>query len=198
MYIKKAAQAARQAYIDYKKMMYENKMIPPEAISALSGESGTTTGKQAEPSGDAVTTIGLIGHAYLLYDEHINYRLISRLGEYGIKILTPEMLTGKQLEDAINRSVGSTYWTYEEEVVGAGEHFLQSGVDGIIGIMAFGCGPDSLMMDMVHRRANRLKNTPFMCLTLEEHTSETGIITRLEAFLDMISIRKRRQQEVCV
>jgi predicted nucleotide-binding protein (sugar kinase/HSP70/actin superfamily) len=54
------------------------------------------------------------------------------------------------------------------------------------------------MMDMIHRQANRLKTTPFMCLTLEEHTSEAGVITRLEAFLDMIYRRKRRQEEVCV
>jgi len=196
--IKRAAQTAWQAYIDYKKMMHENKLIPPEAISALSGNSDTAFEQRIEPSGNTTMTIGLIGHAYLLYDEHINYRLINRLGQYGIRILTPEMLTGQQLEDAINSSVGSSYWTYEEEVVGAGEHFLQSKIDGIIGVMAFGCGPDSLMMDMVHRRANRSKNTPFMCLTLEEHTSETGIVTRLEAFLDMISIRKRRRAEVCV
>jgi len=54
------------------------------------------------------------------------------------------------------------------------------------------------MMDMVHRQANRLKSTPFMCLTLEEHTSEAGVITRLEAFLDMIHRRKRRQVSLCV
>ena len=75
---------------------------------------------------------------------------------------------------------------------------MQSGADGVIGIMTFGCGPDSLMMDMVHRQAARLKMTPFMSLTLEEHTAEGGIVTRLEAFLDMIYRRKRRRVEVCV
>jgi len=64
--------------------------------------------------------------------------------------------------------------------------------------MAFGCGPDSLMMDMVQRQATRLRTTPFMSLTVEEHTAEAGIVTRLEAFLDMMYRRKRRQVEVCV
>jgi len=64
--------------------------------------------------------------------------------------------------------------------------------------MAFGCGPDSLMMDMVHRQAAKLRNATFMNLTLDEHTAETGIITRLEAFLDMIYRRKRKQVETCV
>jgi predicted nucleotide-binding protein (sugar kinase/HSP70/actin superfamily) len=53
-------------------------------------------------------------------------------------------------------------------------------------------------MDMVQRQAIRLKTTPFMSLTLEEHTGEAGVVTRLEAFLDMIQRKKRRGAEVCV
>jgi len=104
----------------------------------------------------------------------------------------------EELESATAKLVGSAYWTYEHEVVGAGQHYLESGADGVIGIMTFGCGPDSVMMDMLHRQAARLRTTPFMCLTLEEHTAEAGIVTRLEAFLDMIRRSKRRQVEVCV
>jgi len=37
-----------------------------------------------------------------------------------------------------------------------------------------------------------------MSLTLEEHTAEAGIVTRLEAFLDMIHRRKRSQVKTCV
>ncbi len=74
---------------------------------------------------------------------------------------------------------------------------MQSGADGVIGIMTFGCGPDSLMMDMVRRQAGKLGGTPFMCLTLEEHTAEAGMVTRLEAFTDMI-YRRRKKVAVCV
>ena len=101
------------------------------------------------------------------------------------------MLTTAELESAINRLVGKAYWTYEEDVVGAGEHYLKSGADGVIGVMAFGCGPDSIMMDMVRQQARRLGTTAFMSLTLEEHTADAGVVTRLEAFLDMIHRRKR-------
>ena len=54
------------------------------------------------------------------------------------------------------------------------------------------------MMDMVQRQAIRLRTTPFMSLTLEEHTAEAGVVTRLEAFLDMIYRRNRKQADVCV
>jgi predicted nucleotide-binding protein (sugar kinase/HSP70/actin superfamily) len=54
------------------------------------------------------------------------------------------------------------------------------------------------MMDMVRRQAARLRTTPFMSLTLDEHTAEAGVVTRLEAFLDMIYRKKRKQVEICV
>jgi predicted nucleotide-binding protein (sugar kinase/HSP70/actin superfamily) len=196
--VKRAAVAAWQAHLSYRELMSRQGLTPPQAIDNISGTSATKLNVPPEPQSTTQATIGLIGHAYLLYDEHINYQIVHRLQQSGNIVLTPEMLGRQELEAAVARTVGTAYWTYEEDVVGAGSHYLQNGVDGVIGIMAFGCGPDSLMMDMIHRQANRLKTTPFMCLTLEEHTSEAGVITRLEAFLDMIYRRKRKQEKVCV
>jgi predicted nucleotide-binding protein (sugar kinase/HSP70/actin superfamily) len=114
----------------------------------------------------------------------------------GCKVLTPEMVRKEDIEAAITTQVEKAYWTYEDEVVGAGGHYLESEVDGVIGLVAFGCGPDSLMMSIVQRYAKQV-GKPFMLLTLDEHTSETGLLTRLEAFLDMIR-RGRRAEVRCV
>lgn len=190
--VRRAAIAAEQAYRNYRRLMSSRGLTPPQAIAEISGEA------EAKTPPSTPTTIALIGHPYLLYDEHVNHRLIYRLEQAGMRILTPEMLTADELQVATNRLVGGAYWTYEEEVVGAGERYLTSHVDGVIGLMPFGCGPDSLMMDMVRRRAASLKTSAFMSLTLEEHTAETGILTRLEAFLDMIQRKKRRGVTRCV
>ena len=194
--VRRASLAAWQAHLNYRQLMSRYGLTPPQAIGRIFSESEPITNSSNPTSTQA--TIAIIGHPYFLYDEHINHRLIHRLEQAHYKVLTPEMLTATELESAIARLVGRAYWTYEEEVVGAGEHYLKSGADGVIGIMTFGCGPDSLMMDVVHRQAARLRATPFMSLTLEEHTAEGGIVTRLEAFLDMIHRKKRRQVEVCV
>lgn len=188
--VRKAALAAWQAHLEYKKLMVNESLTPPQAIARIS-EAETPSPNPAQAA------IALVGHPYLLYDELINHRLTHRLEQAGYRVLAPEMLTTEQLEIAITRLTGRPYWTYEEEVVGSGGHYLESGVEGVIGMVAFGCGPDSLMMDMVQRQAIRLKTTPFMNLTLEEHTAEAGVVTRLEAFLDMIQRRKRRGAEVC-
>ncbi|MFC1870930.1 acyl-CoA dehydratase activase-related protein [Chloroflexota bacterium] len=192
--VRQAALAAWQAHLEYQMLLSNRKLTSPRAIDILSDSDGSKT-TPGEP-GISRGTVALIGHPYLLYDEHINHRLIHHLEQAHYTVLTPEMVNTTQLEASIARLAGRAYWTYEEEVVGAGGHYLESGVDGIIGIMAFGCGPDSVMMDTVRRQASRLKSTPFMSLTIEEHTAAAGLMTRLEAFLDMIQIRKRKP--ICV
>ncbi|MFC2016864.1 acyl-CoA dehydratase activase-related protein [Chloroflexota bacterium] len=196
--VRQATIAAWQAHLNYKQLMSSHSLTPPQAIERISGILEVKPETHSSQSISTRGTIAIVGHPYLLYDEHINHRLIHRLEQAGYKVLTPEMLTNEELELATVRGVSRTYWTYEEEVVGAGEHYLENGADGIIGVIAFGCGPDSLMMDTVRRHAAKLRATAFMSLTLEEHTAEAGVVTRLEAFLDMIYRRKRSQVKVCV
>ncbi len=194
--IKKAGMAAWQAYLDYRQTMANQGLTPPEAIAKIIGLPGTGRIENAGKPSSFNTTIALIGHPYLLYDEYINYRFIKRLKQEGHRVVMPEMITAHELESAINNITIGAYWTYEEEVVGAAGYYLQNAVDGIIGIMAFGCGPDSLMMDIVRRQAAANGSIPFMCLTVDEHTAEAGIVTRLEAFTDMM--RRRIKTKLCV
>jgi len=196
--VRRASLAAWQAYLNYKQLMCNHGLTPLQAIERISGIPEAEPRAHSSYLTSTQATIALIGHPYLLYDEHINHRLIHRLEQARCKVLTPEMLTEDELKSAIVKLVGRAYWTYEEEVGGAGWHYLQGGAEGVIGIMTFGCGPDSLMMDTVRRQASRLMTTPFMSLTLEEHTTEGGIVTRLEAFLDMIQRKKMKRVKVCV
>ena len=196
--VRRASIAAWQTHLNYRQLMSSYELTPPQAIARLFGSPQTEPKTSLSHSDSTQTNIAIVGHPYLLYDEHINHRLIRRLEQANYRVLTPEMLTTEQLESATAKLVGRAYWTYEEEVVGAGGYYLKNGADGVIGIMTFGCGPDSLMMDTLHRQAARLRTTPFMSLTIEEHTAEAGVVTRLEAFLDMIYRRKRGEVKTCV
>jgi len=191
--VNRAARAAWQSYWDYRKFMSSSGITATQALGVLArGEGGETPRKTGNKG-----NIAVIGHPYLLYDEHVNHRIIHRLEQAGYRVLTPEMLTPAQVEPVISRLVGRPYWTYEEDVVGAGGCYLESEITGVIGLSTFGCGPDSLMMNIVHRYAVSNSAVPFMSLTLEEHTAETGIVTRLEAFLDMIQRSRRHKVETC-
>ena len=60
-------------------------------------------------------------------------------------------------------------------------------MDGILYVEAFGCGPDSMIEDLSARYVRRDRKIPFQVLTLDEHSGTAGVMTRLEAFVDMIS-----------
>ena len=104
------------------------------------------------------------------------------------------MISLEDLNEGISRLVGKPYFTYEREVVGAGGYYLAGDVDGIISVVAFGCGPDSMMIELVTRAARREFNKPLMSITIDEHTAEAGLVTRLEAFVDMLQRRLARQE----
>jgi predicted nucleotide-binding protein (sugar kinase/HSP70/actin superfamily) len=66
----------------------------------------------------------------------------------------------------------------------------------VIGVVPFGCGPDSAMTEVLYLYTKRNKSAPFMILTLDEHSGEAGMITRLEAFIDMIRWRRKRPSKM--
>ena len=59
-------------------------------------------------------------------------------------------------------------------------------------VVSFGCGPDSLICELIERFYKRQQQIPVLLLTLDEHTGEAGIITRLEAFVDMLRWREAK------
>ena len=76
-------------------------------------------------------------------------------------------------------------------MTGAAGHYLKDpNIDGLLSLTAFGCGPDSLMIERITRYAKKYRK-PLLNLTVDEHTGEAGFVTRLEAFTDMLFRKKR-------
>ncbi len=137
-------------------------------------------------------TVALISHGYNIYDDRVSMKIFDKLEKLGVKAYTYEQLTSEQLEEGLSTlGVDSAYWANEYEMTGSAGHYLKnSKIDGIITITAFGCGPDSIMVDRIFRNAKNF-DKPVLGLTIDEHTGEAGFITRVEAFTDML-LRKKR------
>ena len=194
--IKGAWQAALLAEQEYRRVMAQG-LTPPEAIRALLGEEehleGETgqLGRSRADSAAADVTVAVIGHPYNIYDRYINHSLIGRLRQLGARVVAAETAPPGALDAGTARLVGRPYWTFEDEVVGAAGHYLYAGVDGVVCLVCFGCGPDSLMVDVIQRAAKQRGSVPLVTLTIDEHTGEAGLVTRLEAFIDMVRRRRR-------
>ncbi len=194
--IDKALDLALTRDRDYQALMRSG-LTPPEAIHRLFPDQAFKP-SVVKASGTVMPTarplvIALIGHPYNIYDEYVNHNLVGRLRAMNVKLVTPEMVSMEGLDRGIAALVDRPYFTYEREVVGAGGYYLMGDVDGIISVVAFGCGPDSLMIDIVTRAAKRRWRKPLMNITIDEHTAEAGLVTRLEAFVDMLQRRLSRQ-----
>lgn len=134
--------------------------------------------------------IALIGHSYNIYDDFLNLGIIKKLQGLGVNVATQEMVPQKASLGIASKVSGDLYWTYGKEILGASLYFVEKGVDGIIFIISFPCGPDSLIVEYTIRQIKG--QVPILSLVIDEHQAETGIITRLESFIDLIKMRKKR------
>lgn len=180
----KVAAAFRKSVSQHKHFTgrVESGILPERAF----GDRRENTSAKAESG----VHVALVGHPYNIYDSFINMNLIKRLEDSKIRVLTADNVP----ETIINRYAGTLnkklFWTLGRRMIGSAYHFLDNtAVMGIIHVASFACGPDSMTGELIERKARRSGNKPFLNLTLDEHTGEAGIVTRIEAFLDMIGMQ---------
>lgn len=137
-------------------------------------------------------SVVIMAHGYNLFDERISMGLIKKLDKMGVKTYTGLNVSKEDSINSIQKLGEIQYWANELDLTGTASYYmLNNKVDGIIALSAFGCGPDSLMVDEIQYHATE-RNLPMMHLTIDEHTGEAGFVTRIEAFVDMLIRRKRK------
>lgn len=161
--------------------------LPHESIERMEQGIAGQNLFTAQPGG---LTIALIGHGYNIYDTYISMNVIAKLREMGVRVVTPDNLKETLVEERAGQLPKRLFWTLGKRMIGSAFHFMGSdSIDGIIHVASFGCGPDSFTGEIIERHLRRKGNLPFLNLTVDEHTGEAGVITRLEAFVDMIRWR---------
>ena len=141
-------------------------------------------------------SVVIMAHGYNLFDERISMRILKKLEKMGVKAYTSLNVTKENALESINKLGEIQYWANELDLTGTAAYYmLNHKVDGIIALSAFGCGPDSLMVDEIQYHANEY-NMPMIHLTIDEHTGEAGFVTRLEAFVDMLMRKKRKSLQL--
>jgi len=140
--------------------------------------------------------IGVIGHHYNVYDTFTTMSLLERLGSMGVDVVTADMVPVKMRDEELKRLPKDIYWSYEQEVAGAILACTRRKlVDGIIFMISFPCGPDSIIRVLCEQENKAMGNMPMLTLIMDEHTGEGGFLTRIEAFVDMLRRRKNQAGE---
>ncbi len=146
----------------------------------------------ANPSNRGLT-FGLLGHPYCLYDSCFNFGLLDYLSRQGIQVLTPEMTPPFLKGVGSGKLTKDLFWTMGRTQFDALDWMLgdtSPGVDGFIQVASFACGPEAIVGDLLERKIKAAQK-PLLKLNFEEQSGEVGFITRLEAFIDLVSYRSK-------
>lgn len=140
--------------------------------------------------------VGIVGEYYTIMEPFSNHYIEKELAQMGIvvdrwmnvtnSLFNPE---AKKIKDYIKNyakyHMGATsMWTIDKAL-----EFAKKGYDGLIHVKSFGCTPEMDAMPVLQNISNDYK-IPILYFSFDSQTSDTGIKTRLEAFYDMIIMRK--------
>jgi predicted nucleotide-binding protein (sugar kinase/HSP70/actin superfamily) len=136
--------------------------------------------------------IAVVGHPYIINDDYISAQLIKKLNKKNVRVSTSDMVSMETINSELKILEKTPHWMMSNRVLGAAlSYSKRKDVDGIIYITPFGCSPDSLMKENMITHIGNKK--PLLTITVDEHTGDAGIITRIEAFLDMISWKCKKK-----
>ncbi|MFW5936746.1 MAG: hypothetical protein ACOCS6_01690 [Desulfosalsimonas sp.] len=153
--------------------------------------------------------IGLIGEVSLLRDRQLNQNMEQILGHRGVEIKN-FFLLGGEIGNNFGLSLGNRKNTakhlarvarpyLESEVGGHARDSVahtincaRAGFDAMVHLCPAGCMPEGSIRPIL-RKISEDMDIPVLQLSLDEHTSTLGVVTRVEAFLDILWTRRRKE-----
>ena len=154
--------------------------------------------------------IGITGEFFVVLDPFANMDIEIELGKLGVEVrrslfvrdwvrLNPfRIFLGLREKDKshkaarpyLSQHVGGDGWQ------SVGEKVLHAkDLDGLVHIEPFGCLPEIMARNIMPSTKEEL---PVLNLIFDEHTAKTGVVNRLEAFVDMLYRKKRGKVRTCV
>ena len=88
--------------------------------------------------------------------------------------------------------VKEPFWKDSTRMLAAGLAAMEGqypNIGGVVRLTSFSCGPDAVT-DRLLETASQHYQMPYLSISIDEHTADAGIATRIEAFCDLISRRQ--------
>jgi predicted nucleotide-binding protein (sugar kinase/HSP70/actin superfamily) len=130
----------------------------------------------------------LAGHPYNLRDKLIGGNIANIIEKLGIEIIYSDIYDENESKDKYKDISPHLYWTYNQDIINSILYYKDK-VDGIMIVTSFPCGPDSLANEMCLRKIDK----PIINLIIDELSSEVGLETRIESFIDIIKARSKNE-----
>jgi predicted CoA-substrate-specific enzyme activase len=128
------------------------------------------------------------GRPYNLYDERLNLRLGQNLAKIGVAAMPMEFIDTSSIDLG---DFPNMYWGLGAQILRVAK-FIR-GRPNFFGLHMtnFSCGADSFIE---HFYKFVMQEKPFLILELDEHSAVAGVMTRLEAFRNVIENTMQRHE----
>lgn len=142
--------------------------------------------------------VGIIGEYFTVMDAFSNLDLEQKLADMRVEVHRWMNFTNRnthysgeknlniRIRDLCKYEMGPT----STANIWCARDYAEQNFDGIIHVKSAGCTPEIDIMPVLQNIGSDYK-IPILYLTYDSQTSDTGLMTRLEAFYDMIQMRKR-------
>lgn len=153
---------------------------------------------------DDLLRVGIVGEIYVVAEPFSNLFVERELAKRGVEVHRfgtvsnmvahggrkgpahlAELIAGSG--DYVRYHIGA----HGTESVSMTYQLMEQGFDGVLHLKPFGCMPEVNAMAAL-QRLSREHTFPVLFISYDAQTSETGLKTRLDAFCDMLRMRKRR------
>lgn len=158
------------------------------------------------PDADQRYKIGIIGEIYVVLEKSINNQIEEKLNSFGFEVERSQYLSdwirenifpfaGRDLKkiaakgaEFIEIEIGG----HAQANIGHAIDFKEKGFAGIIQLKPFGCLPE-LVAQSVMDKLSKKYDLPVLTISIDEQTADANVLTRLEAFLEMIKEKNYRE-----
>ena len=153
--------------------------------------------------------VGMIGEVSVLRDRSLNMNVEEILGKLGVQVRN-FFLLGAELGNIFGIPVGENKAHTRRQLARVAQPYLQNpvgghaldsvahtilcsraGYDGMVHLCPAGCMPE-ISIRPILTAVSRDLDIPILKLSFDEHTSAVGIVTRLEAFTDILLQRRKK------
>ncbi len=139
------------------------------------------TGNEIISRLDPVQPVWIVtGRPYNLYDDRLNLQLGKQLAKLGIKAL-PMDLVSSDSEDMSDFK--RMFWGQGARIIRTAKRILRTPNWYGLHLTNFSCGADSFIE---HFYRHLLREKPSLILELDEHSAVAGLLTRVEAYRNVV------------
>ncbi len=177
----------------------------PDEIEEAAREALAVVDAVEQDPDREVLKVCVVGEFFLLLEPFSNFGLEEILGHMDVYLERsvwvtdwiapkrdnkvygfPKKFVEEKAAPYLNHNVGGE----GRETIGGIVLAAERGFDGIIQLLPFGCMPENIATSIIPK-VQRDHDIPVLTLAFDEQTGRAGMVTRIEAFLDLLEARRK-------